>query len=95
MLVKILARIPELRFEFKFKWKNNLRKIGTQFPASWVATQLIKDYDLGLNYHPGKANVVADALGCRSYCTSLMSSQPGIFEDLMDADIEIIPQGLS
>jgi hypothetical protein len=23
---------------------------------------LIKDYDLGINYHPGKANVVADAL---------------------------------
>jgi hypothetical protein len=22
----------------------------------------IKDYDLGINYHPGKANVVADAL---------------------------------
>jgi hypothetical protein len=25
--------------------------------------ELIKDYDLGINYHPGKANVVADALG--------------------------------
>jgi hypothetical protein len=24
--------------------------------------ELIKDYDLGINYHPGKANVVADAL---------------------------------
>jgi hypothetical protein len=22
--------------------------------------ELIKDYDLGINYHPGKANVVAD-----------------------------------
>jgi hypothetical protein len=28
---------------------------------------LIKDYDLGINYHPGKANVVADAL-CRKKC---------------------------
>jgi hypothetical protein len=24
--------------------------------------ELIKDYDLGINYHPRKANVVADAL---------------------------------
>jgi hypothetical protein len=24
--------------------------------------ELIKDYDLGINYHPGKANVIADTL---------------------------------
>jgi hypothetical protein len=24
--------------------------------------ELIKNYDLGINYHPGKANMVADAL---------------------------------
>jgi hypothetical protein len=28
--------------------------------------ELIKDYDLGINYHPEKANVVADALSQRS-----------------------------
>jgi hypothetical protein len=27
--------------------------------------ELIKDYDLGINYHTGKANVVADALSLR------------------------------
>jgi hypothetical protein len=28
---------------------------------------LIKDYDLGINYHPGKANVVANALSRKKY----------------------------
>jgi hypothetical protein len=32
--------------------------------------ELIKDYDLGINYHPGKANVVADALSCEKYCNA-------------------------
>jgi hypothetical protein len=39
--------------------------------------ELIKDYDLGINYHPGKANVVADALSQRSHVSRLvMDSMP-------------------
>jgi ribonuclease HI len=30
--------------------------------------ELIKDYNLEINYHPGKANVVADTLSQRKYC---------------------------
>jgi hypothetical protein len=35
--------------------------------------ELIKDYDLGINYHPGKANVVADALSHKKYCNATFS----------------------
>jgi hypothetical protein len=31
---------------------------------------LIKDYDLGINYHPGKANMVANALSQKKYCNA-------------------------
>jgi hypothetical protein len=34
--------------------------------------ELIKDYDLGINYHPRKANVVADALRRRSHVSQLV-----------------------
>jgi hypothetical protein len=36
---------------------------------TWL--ELIKDYDLGINYHPGKANVVVDALSRRSHLNML------------------------
>jgi hypothetical protein len=34
--------------------------------------ELIKDYDLGISYHPRKANVVANALSRRSHVSQLM-----------------------
>jgi hypothetical protein len=34
--------------------------------------ELIKDFDLGINYHLGKANVVADALSRRSHVSPLV-----------------------
>jgi hypothetical protein len=32
--------------------------------------ELIKDYDFGINYHPGKANVVVDASSRRSHVSN-------------------------
>ena len=39
----------------------------------WV--EYLKDYDFELAYHPGKVNVVADALSRRSYMASLIASR--------------------
>ena len=47
----------------------------------WV--ELISDYDLGITYTPGKANVMADALSHKSYCNNMMlqQSQPLLYEE--------------
>jgi hypothetical protein len=53
------------RLKYIFTQSNlNLRQ------RRWL--ELIKDYDLGINYHPGKANVVADALSQRSHVSQLV-----------------------
>jgi hypothetical protein len=38
--------------------------------------ELIKDYDLEVHYHPGKANVVADALSRKAQCNCLTMGPP-------------------
>jgi hypothetical protein len=37
--------------------------------------ELIKDYDFGVNYHPGKANVVADTLSRSSHLNMLATRE--------------------
>ena len=46
--------------------------------------ELIKDYDLEILYHPGKANVVANALSSKKQiCFAvLITNQKEIIEDL-------------
>jgi hypothetical protein len=54
--------------------------------------ELIKDYDLEINYHPGKANVVANAVSRKTYCNNLMvkEEQPALYEELGKLRIEIV-----
>jgi hypothetical protein len=37
--------------------------------------ELIKDYDLGISYHPGKTNVVAHALSRKSHLNMLLTRE--------------------
>ena len=52
--------------------------------------ELLEDYDFELQYHPGKANVVADALSRRSYAelASLMCREWQILDDLRAFGLE-------
>jgi predicted nucleic acid-binding protein len=34
---------------------------------------LIKDYDVGINYHPRKANIIADTLSNKKYCNTTVA----------------------
>jgi hypothetical protein len=53
---------------------------------------LIKDYDLGINYHPGKANVVADALSQRKYCKATFARrmQPELHKEIKYLNLAIV-----
>jgi hypothetical protein len=54
--------------------------------------ELIKDYDLGINYHPGKANVVADELSRKKYCnaTFAKSIQPELNKKIKYLNLAIV-----
>jgi hypothetical protein len=57
--------------------------------------ELIKDYDLEVHYHPGKANVVADALSRKAHCSclSVEDSNETLCWEMRKLNLEIIPQG--
>jgi hypothetical protein len=55
---------------------------------------LIKDYELEIHYHPGKANVVADTLSRKHHCNHLMV-QPLTFScDPEELSVRVIPHGV-
>jgi hypothetical protein len=81
-----------------FTGHKSLKYIFTQADLNmrqrrWL--ELIKDYDLEVHYHPGKANVVADALSRKLQCNCiLMDSRINtLCDELSKMQIEVIPSG--
>ena len=59
--------------------------------------ELIKDYDIEVHYHPGKANVVADALSRKSYCNcaTMKPYSYSLCYELEKLGVEMTPHGSS
>jgi hypothetical protein len=53
---------------------------------------LIQDYDLGINYHPRKANVVADALSRNKYCNATFAKRirPELHKEIKYLNLVIV-----
>ena len=56
---------------------------------------MIKDYDLEVHYHPGKANVVVDALSRKSHynCLTVRTMGLTLCQEMEKLSIEVIQQG--
>jgi ribonuclease HI len=59
--------------------------------------ELIKDYELEIHNHPGKANVVADALSRKASCHCLIMSTSNITlcQEMENLNVEMIQHGTS
>ncbi len=57
--------------------------------------ELIKDYDVGIHYHPGKANVVADAQSRKSHCNTLdvRGIPPELNQQMEALNLSIVGRG--
>jgi hypothetical protein len=79
----------------------SLKYIFTQLDLNmrqrrWL--ELIKDYELEVPCHPGKANVVVDALSCKAHCNYLTTarstgekSSTRVLPDLLVFNITLTP----
>jgi hypothetical protein len=53
--------------------------------------ELIKDYDLEIYYHPGKANIVVDALSQKAYCHHLVTQESELCKEMRKLNLTIVP----
>jgi hypothetical protein len=83
---EIYANHKSLKYLFTQKELNMRQK-------RWL--ELIKDYDCKINYHPGKANVVADKLSRKSMAelAALGISQPQLIKELTRMGLEVVGKG--
>jgi hypothetical protein len=55
--------------------------------------EVIKDYELEVHYHPGKANLVANALSCKHRCNHLTVQSHSSYCDPKESSLQIVLHG--
>ena len=57
---------------------------------------MIQEYNPNIEYTPGKANVIAEALSRKAYCNSLILKlfQPNLCEAFRKLNLQVVPQGI-
>jgi hypothetical protein len=76
----------------------SLKYIFTQPDLNLIQTrwlELIKDYNLEIHYHPGRANVVADAQSRKAYCHHLVTQKSELCEEMRKLNLIIVSHSLN
>ena len=81
-----------------YSYHKSLKYIFTQSELNlrqrwWL--ELIKDYDLEIHYHPGKANVVADALSHNASCNCVSATvlHETLCQEMEKMNLAIVAEG--